>query len=47
MLAGQATAVVLDPNSGTVLNPDTDTDVQGNLQVVYAAHPTDRGRAST
>ena len=37
MLAGQATAVVLDPDSGTVLNPDTDTYVQGNLQVVYAA----------
>ena len=36
MLAGQATDVVLDPDSGTVLNPDTDTDVQGNLQVVYA-----------
>ena len=36
MLPGQATDVVLDPNSGTVLNPDTDTDVQGNLQVVYA-----------
>ena len=29
--------MVLDPESGTVLNPDTDTDVQGNLQVVYAA----------
>ena len=37
MLAGQATDVVLDPDSGTVLNPDTDTTVQGNLQVVYAA----------
>ena len=36
MLAGQATDVVLDPDSGTVLNPDTDTTVQGNLQVVYA-----------
>ena len=34
--AGQATDVVLDPDSGTVLNPDTDTTVQGNLQVVYA-----------
>ena len=45
MLAGQATAVVLDPDSGTVLNPDTDTCVQGNLQIVYAAHP--RRRAST
>ena len=37
MLAGQATDVVLDPESGTVLDPDTDTTVQGNLQVVYAA----------
>src|SRR5262249_41618539 len=37
MLAGQATDVVLDPESGAVLNPDTDTAVQGNLQVVYAA----------
>ena len=36
MLAGQATSVVLDPNSGTVLSPDTDTMVQGNLQVVFA-----------
>jgi subtilisin-like proprotein convertase family protein len=36
MLPGQATDVVLDPNSGTALNPDTDTQVQGNLQVVYA-----------
>ncbi len=36
MLAGKATDVVLDPNSGTVFNPDTDTEVQGNLQVVYA-----------
>ena len=37
MLAGQATDVVLDPESGIVLNPDTNTYVQGNLQVVYAA----------
>ena len=36
MLAGQATDVVLDPNSGTVLDPTTGTNVQGNLQVVYA-----------
>ena len=42
MLAGNATSVVLDPNSGTVLNPSTGTHVQGNLQVVYAgfAAPT-------
>ncbi len=37
VLAGQATDVVLDPDSGTVLNPVTGTYVQGNLQVVYAA----------
>ena len=36
MLAGQATDVVLDSESGTVINPDTNTYVQGNLQVVYA-----------
>ena len=36
MLSGEATSVVLDPNSGTVLNPTTGTLVQGNLQVVYA-----------
>ena len=28
--------MVLDQDSGTVLNPDTDTTTQGNLQVVYA-----------
>ncbi len=37
MLAGQATDVVLDPDSGTTLDPVTGTYVQGNLQVVYAA----------
>ena len=37
MMSGQATSVVLDPESGTVLDPSTSTDVQGNLQVVYAA----------
>ena len=37
MLPGQATDVVLDPESGNILNPDTDTLVKGNLQVVYAA----------
>jgi subtilisin-like proprotein convertase family protein len=36
MLPGQATSVVLDQESGLVLNPDTDTTTQGNLQVVYA-----------
>ena len=29
MLAGQATDVVLDPDSGTVLDPDTDTNGPG------------------
>ena len=37
MMSGQATSVVLDQESGTVLDPDTNTEVQGNLQVVYAA----------
>ena len=37
MLSGQATSVVLAPESGTLLNPATNTYVQGNLQVVYAA----------
>ena len=36
MLPGQATDVVLDPDSGNVINPATDTTVQGNLQIVYA-----------
>ena len=36
VLAGQATAVVLDENSGIVLDPTTGTNVQGNLQVIYA-----------
>src|SRR5579883_3318271 len=36
MLPGQATSVVLDPDSGTILDPTTGTNVQGNLQVVYA-----------
>ena len=36
MLSGQATAVVLDPDSGIVINPTTGTATQGNLQVVYA-----------
>ncbi len=36
-MSGQATSVVLAPESGTVLNPATNTYVQGNLQVVYAA----------
>ncbi len=46
MLAGQATDVVLDPNSGDVLNPDTDTQVKGNLQVVYAAFSGGSGAAA-
>ena len=36
VLAGNATAVILDPDSGLVLDPTTGTDVQGNLQIVYA-----------
>ena len=36
MLAGQATSVALAPGSGEVLDPTTGTNVQGNLQVVYA-----------
>jgi subtilisin-like proprotein convertase family protein len=36
VLAGQATDVVLDADSGTVIIPDSDTAVQGNLQIVYA-----------
>ena len=36
MLAGNASDVILDPDSGIVLDPDTDTEVNGNLQVVYA-----------
>ena len=41
MLAGNATDVVLDPNSGSP-RPDTGTDV-GNLQIVYAGHPRAQG----
>jgi len=36
MLAGTATDVALDPDSGVILNPDTDVATYGNLQVVYA-----------
>ena len=36
MLPGQATSVVLDADSGSVLNPITGTTTQGNLQVVFA-----------
>jgi subtilisin-like proprotein convertase family protein len=36
LLAGNATSVILDADSGTTVNPNTDTNVQGNLQVVYA-----------
>ena len=45
VLAGKATSVVLDPDSGIVLDPITGTDVQGNLQIVYAG--IQRRRAST
>jgi subtilisin-like proprotein convertase family protein len=37
MKSGQATSVVLAPGSGAVLSPTTGANVQGNLQVVYAA----------
>ena len=37
VLAGNATSVVLDQDSGIVLDPSTDTDVKGNLQIAYAA----------
>ncbi len=37
VLAGQATSVALDQDSGIVLDPDTHTLVPGNLQIVYAA----------
>src|SRR4029077_4870392 len=36
VLTGQATDVVLDPSSGLILDPTTDTFHPGNLQVVYA-----------
>ena len=36
VLAGNATSVLLDPDSGLVLDPTTGTDVQGNLQILYA-----------
>ena len=44
LLSGNATAVVLDADSGTVLDPDTDTEVQGNLQIVYAGFATPTAR---
>ena len=37
VLAGQATSVVLDADSSATLDPDTNTYVQGNDQIVYAA----------
>jgi large repetitive protein len=37
MLSGQATSVIADPSSGQVLDPSTNTYVQGNLQVIYAS----------
>jgi subtilisin-like proprotein convertase family protein len=36
VLTGTATAVVLDVNSGIILDPTTGTNIQGNLQIVYA-----------
>jgi len=36
MLAGNATDVALNPDSGVIVNPDTDVATYGNLQVVYA-----------
>ncbi len=36
MLPGQATDVVLDPNSGVIDNPNSAVGVAGNLQIVYA-----------
>ncbi len=47
LLSGNATAVVLDADSGTVLDPDTDTEVQGNLQIVYAGFATPTGTQTT
>ena len=36
MLAGNATDVLLNPDSGIPLNPDLGTGATGNLQIVYA-----------
>ena len=36
MLAGQATDVLLNPDSGIPLNPDLNPGATGNLQIVYA-----------
>ena len=36
MLAGNATDVVLDQDSGIPLNPDSNPGVNGNLQIVFA-----------
>jgi subtilisin-like proprotein convertase family protein len=36
MLTGNATDVALDPDSGVLLNPDSNVATYGNLQVVYA-----------
>ena len=36
VLAGNATAVILDQDSGIILDPVTGTDAQGNDQIVYA-----------
>ena len=37
VLTGNATSVVLNQDSGIVLDPSTDTNVKGNLQIAYAA----------
>ena len=44
MLAGQATDVVLDPNSGTVLNPTTGTTSRATSR---SSTPASAARAST
>src|SRR5262249_10162013 len=36
LLAGNATSVLLNQDSGIVLDPTTGTNVQGNLQIIYA-----------
>ena len=36
VIAGNATSVILDQDSGIVLDPSTGTDVKGNYQLVYA-----------
>ena len=36
MLAGNATDVSSTPTAASIVDPDTDTEVNGNLQIVYA-----------